>query len=342
MKNRPLTVVSVAPQSERLGHDTADGAAQTLRALDRALVAAGHHSIVVAPAGSVVAGDLVPVPLAKSDHDDTPYAAVRAAIDSLLHEADIVHIHDQNFSACLPNSGPPVLVTLHRPISSYRREALVPTRPGTWLSAVSPAQQAECPRGTALMALVPHGVDVEALAASAHARRGFALMLGPIASEKGQHLGLTAAHVAGVRLLVAGAVGPHDHAYFDHEVRPLFDGSRRWLGPVEGARKRRLLSAARCVLMPSLTPEVDALIAMEAAACGTPVIAFASGALQDIVQDGRTGWIVQDAAEMAAAIAQVGRIEPGQCRAVAQARFRLDTMTAAYLDRYKALAAVAA
>jgi glycosyltransferase involved in cell wall biosynthesis len=153
---------------------------------------------------------------------------------------------------------------------------------------------------------------------------------------------LAAAHVAGVQLLVAGAIGPHGTPYFDHEVRPLFDRCRRWLGPVDAARKRRLLSAARCVLMPSLAPETNSLVAMEAAACGTPVIAFASGALHEIVQHGRTGLIVQDAGEMAAAIAQVGRIEAWQCRAVARACFGLERMTDAYLARYKELAPVAA
>ena len=88
---------------------------------------------------------------------------------------------------------------------------------------------------------------------------------------------IAAAHIAGVPLLIAGAAAAAQgagRAYFDNEVRPLLDRCRRWLGPLDFARRRRLLSAARCVLMPNLTPETSALVAMEAAACGTPVIAF--------------------------------------------------------------------
>jgi glycosyltransferase involved in cell wall biosynthesis len=221
---------------------------------------------------------------------------------------------------------------------------LAPSRPSTWLNCVSLAQQAACPRGTAMVDPVPPSVDVDALGLSLHAKRGFALMVGPIAPETGQHLGLAAAHIAGVPLLIAGAAAAQGvgRTYFDDEVRPLLDRCRRWLGPLDFARKRRLLSAARCVLMPSLAPESNALVAMEAAACGTPVIAFAAGALQEIVQHGHTGFIVRDTAEMAAAIGQVSRIEPRHCRSTARARFGLDRMTAAYLARYQELMSVAA
>ncbi|NHV87620.1 glycosyltransferase, partial [Escherichia coli] len=84
-----------------------------------------------------------------------------------------------------------------------------------------------------------------------------------------------------VPLLVAGALYPYPaHVdYFEREVRPLLDATRRFVGPVGFARKRRLLSAARCLLVPSLAAETSSLVAREAAACGTPVVAFPSGAL---------------------------------------------------------------
>jgi glycosyltransferase involved in cell wall biosynthesis len=121
-------------------------------------------------------------------------------------------------------------------------------------------------------------------------------------------------------------------------VAPLLARERRFLGPVGFERKRRLLAAASCVLLPSLAPETSSLVAMEALAAGTPVIAYPSGALAEIVEDGRTGFLVRDVDEMAAATRRVGEIDPGTCRAAARERFGVTRMTQAYLDRYRRLA----
>ncbi len=118
----------------------------------------------------------------------------------------------------------------------------------------------------------------------------------------------------------------------------MLDEWRRFLGPLPFARKRRLLSAARCLLVPSLAAETSSLVAMEAAACGTPVIAFRAGALADIVVDGETGFLVDDAHEMAARIDDVACIDPERCRALARAHFPIERMTDDYLERYRVLA----
>ena len=123
---------------------------------------------------------------------------------------------------------------------------------------------------------------------------------------------------------------------------PRLDRRRRYLGPVGFIRKRRLLAAARCLLVPSLVAETSSLVAMEAAACGTPVIAFRSGALPEVVEDGRTGFLVDDVDGMAEAIRRVDRIDPAACREAARRRFSNRRMAAAYLDRYQMLARVAA
>ena len=81
---------------------------------------------------------------------------------------------------------------------------------------------------------------------------------------------------------------------------------------------------------------------MEAAACGTPVIAFRTGALPELVEDGRTGFLVDDVDGMAAAIRRVDQIDPALCRETARRRFSNERMAAAYLDRYHTLTRVAA
>jgi glycosyltransferase involved in cell wall biosynthesis len=127
--------------------------------------------------------------------------------------------------------------------------------------------------------------------------------------------------------------------YFDAEIRPRLDRRRRFLGPLGFRAKRRLLAAARCLAVPSLAPETSSLVAMEALACGTPVVAFPSGALAEIVEPGRTGFLVSDEREMAAAMLEAGRLDPAACREAALERFSVERMTSRYLERYRALSA---
>jgi glycosyltransferase involved in cell wall biosynthesis len=340
-----MRVLSVAYPFAPAGPDAVGGAEQVLSALDRALVAAGHRSIVVACEGSAVAGTLVPIPRTTNGDIDLEarragYAAVRDAVASTIDQVDLVHLHGIDFHAYLPPPGKPVLVTLHLPIAWYPRDALRPNRADTWFNCVSVSQQRTCQPGINLLPAIPNGVPVDKLAGARYTRRGFALMLGRVCPEKAQHLALRAAHRAGVSLLLAGEVFPYaEHrAYFDDCLRPLLDRQRRYLGAVGFARKRRLLGAARCLLVPSLCPETSSLTAMEALSCGTPVIAFPVGALPEAVEDGRTGFLVDDDVQMADAIHGLSAIDPDVCRQTARERFSLHRMTDAYLAVYRQLA----
>lgn len=354
-----LTVLSVAYPLAPVGPDTVGGAEQVLSALDRALVEAGHRSIVVACQGSEVAGELVAIPAVHHAAIDdaacaAQHAAVRHATTTVLRRepVDLVHMHGLDFHAYLPPPGPPALATLHLPPEWYPPEALRPARPRTWLNCVSETQHrallARLERDGAgwaggkewVLPPIGNGVPVGALEAR-HARRRYALVLGRICREKGQHLALDAARAAGVPLLLAGQVFPYpEHkAYFEAEVQPRLGPSNRFVGALGFARKRRLLSAACCLLLPSQVAETSSLVAMEALACGTPVIAFDIGAVREIVAHGRTGFLVRDVAEMAEAIGAAGSIDPECCRRTARARFSIASTTATYFDLYHLLAA---
>jgi len=166
-------------------------------------------------------------------------------------------------------------------------------------------------------------------------KRRFAVALGRICPEKGFHHALDAARLADFQLLLAGCTYtyPDHERYFRTEIQPRLDVRRRFLGPVGFGRKRWMLGAARCLLAPSLVPETSSLVAMEALAAGTPVVAFPSGALADIVDPGVTGFLVRDAQEMAD-IADCDRLDPEACRAQARSRHSAEVMLDRYLTLY--------
>ncbi|HEY0180072.1 MAG TPA: glycosyltransferase [Dokdonella sp.] len=339
-----LTVLNVAFPFAPIETDAVGGAEQVLAQLDRALVAAGHRSLVVACAGSRVAGRLVAVPRVHGAIDEQARArvqrAVRAAIARTLAATpvDLVHCHGTDYDAYLPPTPPPALVSLHLPLDWYAPAALRP-RPGVHLQPVSARQARAAPHDVALLPPIENGVDLDAFAPRV-GKHGFALVLGRVCAEKGFHDAIDAAKRADVPLLAAGRVfeWPAHRRYFDAEVAPRLDARRRWIGALAGARKRRLLAAARCVLVPSRAAETSSLVAMEALAAGTAVVAYrAAGALADLVEHGVTGYLVDDVASMAAAIRNADRIDPAACRAAAAARFDARRTTAAYLALYRRL-----
>ena len=347
MTRRPLTVLQVAYPFAPVGPDAVGGAEQVLTLLDHGLTRLGHRSVVVACAGSATAGPLVATPLPSGPITDAAreaaHAAHRRGIERALERhgpVDLVHMHGVDFHRTLPPPGVPALATLHLPPAWYPPEVFRPTRPDTWLNAVSHSQHRACPRSAALLPPVPNGVPVEALPAPV-SRRGFALCLGRICPEKNQHAALEAGGLAGVPVLLGGQVFPYaEHErYWRDAVAPLLaPGPHRFLGPVGFARKRRLLSAARCLLSASLAPETSSLVAMEALACGTPVVAFPSGALPEIVEHGVTGFLARDTREMAEAIRAAAALDPAACRDAARRRFGAAAMVDRYLDLYGRLA----
>ncbi|MGG5822597.1 glycosyltransferase [Falsiroseomonas sp. HW251] len=340
-----MSIVLVAFPFAPVGPDAVGGAEQVLTRLDAALVAQGYRSTVIACDGSVTAGELVALPRIAGEITDTAREAVHAALRRAMAATiarirpDLVHLHGVDAMDYLPAPGVPALVTLHLPPSWYPPQTWRLTRPETWLHPVSSSQHSACPPCPALLPPIPNGVPVEALR-SRVSKRDFALCLGRICAEKNQHQALEAGTRAGMSVLLGGEVFgyPAHQDYWRRQVLPRLDGAHGFLGPVGFARKRRLLSAARCLVSASLAPETSSLVAMEALACGTPVVAFPSGALPEIVEDGVTGFLVRDVAEMAEAMRAAARLDPEACRAAARARFSDRVMAGRYLSLYRRLA----
>ncbi|WP_225677736.1 glycosyltransferase [Bradyrhizobium hereditatis] len=193
-----------------------------------------------------------------------------------------------------------------------------------------------------MLAPIENGVADYFFGASA-AKRNFALMLARICPEKGVHLAIDAAKRAAMPLIICGEVFPYatHRQYFETTVKPALDQLRRFIGPVGLARKRRLLAMARCVLIPSLAPETSSLVAREALACGTPVIASARGALAETIEHGRTGFLVRDEVEMAKAMMDASALDGEVCRCSARQRYSLGRTNKSYLSVYETLSRMA-
>lgn len=336
-----LTVLSVGYPLAPVHPDAAGGAEQVLAALDRELVARGHHSVVIACEGSRTAADLLTFPngsVFDSESRQEAHRAVRRRIDQALQRwnIDLVHMHGVDFYEYLPPIGVPVLVTLHLPVSFYPASGFRFTRPDTYLNCVSAVQQHACPACGNMLEPIENGIPLHRFPAAPGEDQGYALVLGRICPEKGFHLALEAADRAGVPLWIAGAVFPYpEHErYFREVLLPRIRAPHRYLGPVGFQEKVRLLAHARCLLMASQVPETSSLVAMEALACGSPVVAFPSGAIGALIENGKTGFLVPDVPAMAAAIARAGEINRAECQRRARRLFSGDRMADQYLAAY--------
>jgi len=231
---------------------------------------------------------------------------------------------------------------LHLPVDHYSLEALSARLPGCYFNCVSASQRRNFPASEAMLPEIPNGVPVAELQAR-HAKRRFALALGRICPEKGFHHAIDAAVLAQTQLLIAGRVFPYPahEQYFAEKIEPRLGPQVRFVGNLDFPRKRRFLTAARCLLMPSRIAETSSLVAMEAIACGTPVVAFPIGALPDLIEPGITGFLVRNTEQMAEAIQAAGSIDRERCREVARRRFSMKRMVDGYFGYYRKLTATA-
>ncbi len=333
-----MRVLQVAYPFEAVSPASAGGSEQMVWLLDRELCALGLDSVVLARAGSLVTGRLVESAAADADYAASR-AALAAALARLLAAERFDVVHDQG--AGLQHDwrhATPLLTTLHLARRLYAADPLR-AGPGCHVTLVSQRQRAEYPEAPPLP-VIGNAVALDRFAPAGR-RAAFAFAIGRFCPEKGLHHACDAAAAAGVPLVLAGRV--YDFAshwqYFHEALLPRLAAGTRLLWSPPAPVKRAFLAAARCVLIPSEIEETSSIVAMEAAASGTPVVCFRRGALPEIVEDGVTGFVVDDVAGMADAIARCATLDAARCRARAEARFDPRAMAEAYVRLYAALRA---
>ena len=244
---------------------------------------------------------------------------------------DVVHIHTVGAVEMAHLSPYPLVYTLHHDacpaLSEIYRRA-----PHMRMVAISRAQARNEKAGVS--AVVHHGLDPARFRPMPD--QGYLLFLGRYDRVKGVAQAIEVAARARLPLVMAGR--PHDRDYYLSEVGPLVDRHNVLdVGPVGGARKAALIARARAVLFPIQWEEPFGLVMIEAMLSGVPVLGLARGSVPEVIEDGVTGVICDDASEMVAAARVAEKLfDRARIRRIAEQRWSSERMAADYLRIYQA------
>lgn len=263
---------------------------------------------------------------------------VMAAYDAVQH-CDIVHDHTvfgPVYAARHPDLK--VVTTIHGEFNAELSEIYQRVTQTVPLIAISHAQRKPVPH-MPIARVIHHGVDAADFPVGA-GDGGYCLFLGRMSPDKGAHRAIEAARKAGVPLMMAAKMREAAEVeYFETMVQPHLSDDIVYLGEVPHERKLELLAGASAVLFPIRWNEPFGMVMIEAMACGTPVIAFPEGAAPEVVEHGRTGFLVNTEGEMAEAIGRIGDIDRADCRAAVEGYFSTDRMVAEHLALFEELVA---
>lgn len=316
------------------------GAEQVLWTLEREMYRGGVDTAVASCIGSRVSGEHIST--GKSPQQPDAFEQREREHNRRVVEAcgerdfALLHDHGGHFFPHADAVRTPVLATLHLPRTFYPKEAFDAVPPNLFFNCVSESQFETFRDLPRMLGVVPNGITVERFPLTK--RKGnYLLWLGRICPEKAPHLAIEAAQRAGLPLVIAGQVYPFSwhQQYFEGEVRPRIGRGVRFAGQPDFKTKLELLRHARALLVTSQAPETSSLVAMEAMACGTPVVAFRRGALAEVVREGKTGLLVESVSEMVKALSQVDKIRPELCRAHVEQNHSAREMAAGYRDLYR-------
>ena len=187
------------------------------------------------------------------------------------------------------------------------------------------------------MRTVHHGLP-EQLLMPKPVKPAYFAFLGRIAPEKGIDRAIRIAQHCGMPLKIAAKVDRADQEYFDEQIHPMIkSGNVEYIGEINDKDKSEFLSGAIALLVPIDWPEPFGLVMIEAMACGTPVIAFNRGSVPEVVDDGVTGFIVEDETGAIGAVDRLGHLSREQIRKRFEERFTARRMAQDYLAVYRSL-----
>jgi glycosyltransferase involved in cell wall biosynthesis len=161
------------------------------------------------------------------------------------------------------------------------------------------------------------------------------MFLGRIEKIKGCHTAIEVAKATNNKLVIAGNISPlaEEQKYFKEEIEPHIDGEQiRYIGTVNDAQKNEWLGKSKALLFPIEWNEPFGIVMIEAMACGTPVIAFKKGSIEEVIDEGVTGFKVNSKEDMIIAVKKVNLIDRKICGMSAKSRFDVKNIAQEYLS----------
>ena len=342
--DRPLRIAQVAPPLERVPPEGYGGTERVMYELIVELVRRGHDVTTFASGDSDVPGRLVPtvpVALRPADFKDDPqgyFLTTMLAVLNSEHDFDIIHSHLEWSSVLLARAASvPVVATFHGRLDLPFSRELLASPSSASLVAISQSQASAHPDVS--WTVVHNGLTLggEPL----ERRRSDALcFVGRVAIEKGIVEAIDIARIADRPLRIAAKVAPTgaEHDYYEEVFVPALKAagsSVEFLGEVSGAERDELLADSYAALMPGSWPEPFGLAAIEALACGTPVLARRVGGLTEIIRDGIDGFFGDDVTELAYHVPDVESLDRRAIRKSVIERFSAGRMADGYEALYR-------
>ena len=340
-----MKIAQIAPLVESVPPTLYGGTERVVSWLTEELVAQGHAVTLFASGDSRTSAHLVPiVPRAlrlEGIHNSLPYNIIMLdEVAARQNEFDVLHFHIDFFHYPLfRGMAHKTLTTLHGRQDLPELPAIYRAFPQMPLVSISHHQRRPVPPVN-WMGTVYHGLPANLLKEGSGAG-GYLAFLGRICPDKGPLQAIEIARGAGMKLKMAAKVDLADRDYFERQVKPVLDRSPHveFIGEIDDARKPEFLGNAAALLFPISWPEPFGLVMIESMACGTPVIAFNCGSVPEIMEDGLTGFVVDDVDQAVAAVARLKALFRPSIRSRFEERFSVCAMAREYVKIYRQLAA---
>lgn len=261
-------------------------------------------------------------------------AAYLTAVMEILSQTDgrydIVFNHARGgylFAPLFEKLKTPILSTFHLPLFKELDLALKDLKEEIFIS-ISNHQRQNAPN-IKYAATVYNGLDLDEFEYNENPEN-YILFLGALGKHKGLHLAIEVSLKTGQKLIIAG--GKKREPFFTKEIQPKIDNKQiKLVGEVDGREKINLFKNAKALLFPTLIDESFGLVMIEAMACGTPVISLDKGAVGEVIDNGRTGFVCRDVGEMAKAVGRLSQLKRSDCRKLVEEKFTTKIMVDNYL-----------